>query len=950
MESSFDPFDLTILYTEDTIQWCEYLFDIFKDFEIQQNSEDITEFPTNHRTLQSIQDSLVTVVIISPLFLQKCNPRMQEHIHQAVGLICGIDDADMEELYQKMPSSRDWYQVEAVAGSAEISKVVLKVLHDANDVKERHRQGEIEDTYIEVNDGVEGFIQSDYMVMENLGGKPKVIGGPENTYFVPDQPDMPEETYESMMAIQAPVGSGHVFQPSSQGYVDMKEAKHLSQCSAGLTIHPERARSGEEGSLYILLNDPLANDQYTVSFQGQLKKSEVIAKQKNTYTLQVDLPKDHPAELTDVQVTRTNRAVVGTFKFIFTSIMDELAQTLQGIVDPMRFMCQALGISTADANELDNKLYEHIQTCLPSGGLNLLVGQSGAEQKVITEVPTALHFAAKYGLKNICSMLITCPGAVQAMKLKNRDGLTPDIMAGMSGHSDLKSFLENFVEVAEDESIPGVGGNPSSYMFMKTGLIYLNQTAVQSQLSKEQASDYDSPFIVPIPAKGVPFTREETIKKLVQGEQEDIEEYYGSLAIDMSSFERDQDGEEDYEKVEDESGLRKRSTKRSHLKQRAPWQQTEEKPSATEMVLPPPVEPRLAPPPSEQEGEAPEKPPPRKNVKAEDILGLQPLATGQQHLIEIQNRVKNSEVTVDEAVMLFKNWELLQEKDRLSFSAQVETLKVLKQHKQKAKQTGGPRGFFTKKKKGGPVGEHIGQSIFYSPGSPVVKVAGLVATCSQALAPQPAPPVSLKFQERMIQSEISVQNRPTSTTSLDSHGSRDSSYNSAPDEPDQEKYHSSPASTTPASRRQTQQDRNKRISAAYDQLSNVPEKSMPPVPSRSTAPKPGVPPCTLPMIPKPSPPYGHYQPSPSPSPGEEDQPDYMEFDEEPIPGDLPGLPPPPPPTEMGAERALDVKTPVSPTQSSRYSESPLSASKYPQVTPRQPAQKRPIPKPRLAPR
>ena len=61
--------------------------------------------------------------------------------------------------------------------------------------------------------------------------------------------------------------------------------------------------------------------------------------------------------------------------------MDDLADVLLNIASPMQFMCQALGISPADANELDNVLYEHIQRCIPPGGLNLMVGQTSAEQK-----------------------------------------------------------------------------------------------------------------------------------------------------------------------------------------------------------------------------------------------------------------------------------------------------------------------------------------------------------------------------------------------------------------------------------------------------------------------------------------------------------------------------------------------------------------------------------------
>ena len=89
---------------------------------------------------------------------------------------------------------------------------------------------------------------------------------------------------------------------------------------------------------------------------------------------------DHPAEIVDCQVMSPSRALMGTFKFHFKSVMDDLTLALLNITDPMKFMCQALGISPADSNELDNILFEHIQHRVPQGGLNLLVSQVGAEQ------------------------------------------------------------------------------------------------------------------------------------------------------------------------------------------------------------------------------------------------------------------------------------------------------------------------------------------------------------------------------------------------------------------------------------------------------------------------------------------------------------------------------------------------------------------------------------------
>ena len=62
-----------------------------------------------------------------------------------------------------------------------------------------------------------------------------------------------------------------------------------------------------------------------------------------------------------------------------------------------------------------------------------------------SEVPTVLHFAAKYGLKTLCSILLGYPGAYQAMQTQNCDGDTPSSLAEKNGDESLKSFLENYL-------------------------------------------------------------------------------------------------------------------------------------------------------------------------------------------------------------------------------------------------------------------------------------------------------------------------------------------------------------------------------------------------------------------------------------------------------------------------------------------------------------------------
>ena len=198
---------------------------------MQQNSENITEFPFNQpSSLCNIQNSLLSVVIISPMFLQKCTPRMQDYLHHVVGLLCGVDSSDMDELFEKIPSARDWNQVDATAGCNQITQVVLKVLHVASDEKERHKvpvhaPATLDETYLSmgsvpIDDRV---VQSDYMVMTS--GKSVDDVPTENTYFRQGAP--PEEEYETMTSLTKAAKKyappkGHVFQSVGYMYVDMK--------------------------------------------------------------------------------------------------------------------------------------------------------------------------------------------------------------------------------------------------------------------------------------------------------------------------------------------------------------------------------------------------------------------------------------------------------------------------------------------------------------------------------------------------------------------------------------------------------------------------------------------------------------------------------------------------------------------------------------------------------
>lgn len=55
--------------------------------------------------------------------------------------------------------------------------------------------------------------------------------------------------------------------------------------------------------------------------------------------------------------------------------------------------------------------------------------------------PTALHFAASFGLKNITNYLLGLPGADHAGTIRNRDNLNPSEMAKKNGHDQLADIM-----------------------------------------------------------------------------------------------------------------------------------------------------------------------------------------------------------------------------------------------------------------------------------------------------------------------------------------------------------------------------------------------------------------------------------------------------------------------------------------------------------------------------
>ncbi|XP_072037711.1 uncharacterized protein [Amphiura filiformis] len=676
------PFDLTILYMEDARSWCEYLFDIFQPYEVYQNSEEITNFPSHETTLNNIKESRVVIVIVSPVFLDHIDPLLHQYTDQVVALLCGVSVDDLKCIETSIPSSKNWKIVEALSGQRNITQVTLKLLDGMDSDTEELEEGgdyipmtgpEPEETYLPM----EGRIKpTDDIYLPMVGGN---IQEPEDEYttmgdtmaplvedvYEPMTSRVPEDTYEiipSGKGPRMPPGMrAHEFAPKRPAYIN-EHIKSNTQYSEGTFITPSTVRSGTSEPLFIIFTtlqiSTRPEDLYKALFKSSRGTFNVVAIVVNQCTLRINrLPEGIIRGSVTVEVLHNSKPIA-TLQLTVQGPMDVMSDLLRTITNPFEFMCEALNISPADSNTLDNVLFEHCNKHLPHEGAEsfhrvYLTTQETEQDSPTSEVPTVLHFAAKYGLKMMCSMLLNLPGAYQAMKTKNCNGDTPSVLAEKSGDESLKEFLENYLELAGSEGIQHpdeIGGafetDRPSYVYMTGDVSKKQHTPYVNKAGIKMKSDYDRPFPVPIPAGSSPFMRDDTIKSLVSGNENDIYDYYDNQTC---NFQRDEDEDDD-----DENG--------------ADYEDLEEQNDD----LPPS---RLPPKPASLTS----SPSPKEDTEVMGNVRITPMEElnrtpksnidagipkDQQALIDLQNMVKNNQLSVEDAVSQFKD---LQRQDQLSF-------------------------------------------------------------------------------------------------------------------------------------------------------------------------------------------------------------------------------------------------------------------------------------------
>ncbi|XP_070647245.1 B-cell scaffold protein with ankyrin repeats isoform X7 [Bos indicus] len=228
-----------------------------------------------------------------------------------------------------------------------------------------------------------------------------------------------------------------------------KEVEELSEASGSAisqaVVLPAEIPCENPGEIFIILRDEVTSDAVEVEFTSNSKciRTQPALWNKSVWSMKA---LDFPAGSVNVDVY-CDGIIKATAEIKYYTTPKAM-KCLLGAAGPRDDVYQS------DIDELDDILTSTFKHEIPYYEFQSLQTEicPQKEYSYFKELPTLLHCAAKFGLKNLAIHLLQCSGATRASKIKNLEGSDPAHIAERHGHKELKKIFEDFSiqEVSRD--------------------------------------------------------------------------------------------------------------------------------------------------------------------------------------------------------------------------------------------------------------------------------------------------------------------------------------------------------------------------------------------------------------------------------------------------------------------------------------------------------------------
>ncbi|XP_074722927.1 B-cell scaffold protein with ankyrin repeats isoform X1 [Strix uralensis] len=208
-----------------------------------------------------------------------------------------------------------------------------------------------------------------------------------------------------------------------------------------IMVLPGRISCENPGEIFILLKDEIDDETLEIEF---IADSQRIRTQPSSWNKNVKYMKalDFPAGLVYVNVY-SGGVIKTTAQIEYYTSVEEIEHIFKKVADPIAFTCQAFKFSSVE--KLDNVLTLLLKSKISAYEFSPFQSEEEHHQQAnshVEEFPTLLHCAARFGLRNLATLLLNCPEATRACKITNKYGDDPASIAEKHGHRELRKLIK----------------------------------------------------------------------------------------------------------------------------------------------------------------------------------------------------------------------------------------------------------------------------------------------------------------------------------------------------------------------------------------------------------------------------------------------------------------------------------------------------------------------------
>uniref|UniRef100_A0A8C3QMD4 B-cell scaffold protein with ankyrin repeats n=1 Tax=Cyanoderma ruficeps TaxID=181631 RepID=A0A8C3QMD4_9PASS len=207
-------------------------------------------------------------------------------------------------------------------------------------------------------------------------------------------------------------------------------SERLESNEQTILVLPKRISCENPGEIFILLKEEIDEETLEIEF---IANNQRIRTQTASWNKKVKYVKalDFPAGPVYVNVY-CGGVIKTTAQIEYYTALEEIEPILKKVADPI----QALKFSSVE--KVDNVLTSLLRSKISTYEFSPLQ----SEKDHLEEFPTLLHCAARFGLKNLATFLLSCPEATRACKITNKYGDDPESIAKKHGHKELRKLIK----------------------------------------------------------------------------------------------------------------------------------------------------------------------------------------------------------------------------------------------------------------------------------------------------------------------------------------------------------------------------------------------------------------------------------------------------------------------------------------------------------------------------